>query len=199
MTLLIAEIRLGRLQVRPVGLPLEANRRHGDQILPHAFTAKLAQQPLDDHLALGVAALAELVVPDPTFRVGDVHSGPVVVRERPPDRVVAVERDRVADAHVLHGATNVVDVPLERELRRVNPDHDQPLIRVALRPGPDVGKRAQPVDARVGPEIDQHDLPLQVRVGERRRVEPAGRAAEAGQVPLDGQRAGAADAAEQAQ
>ena len=186
--LLVAEVGLGRLQVGPVGLGLEALGGDGDDVVGDAFASGLAQQALDDHLALGVSALAEVVVPDPALRVGDVDGGPVVVGERLPDRVVAVERDRVLDAHVRRRPAHVLDVAFERELGRVDADHDQPLIRVSLGPGADVGERPEPVDARVRPEVGEHDLPLQVGGGERRRVEPAGRSVEARQVALDGKR-----------
>jgi len=73
-------------------------------------------------------------VPDPSLRVGDVHGRPVVVVERAPDRKVGVERDRIFDLHLLHGLAHVVYVVLERELGRVDADHDQPLILVPLRP-----------------------------------------------------------------
>src|SRR5262249_31612248 len=63
-------------------------------------------------------------------------------------------------------------------------------VAVRLRPRPDVGERPQPVDARVRPEIDEHDLPAQILRRERRRVQPAGRPLEAGQVAFRGQRGG---------
>ena len=132
--LLVAEVGLGRLEVGPVGLNLEALGRDGDEVAGDALASGLAQQALDDHLALRVAALAEVVVADPALRVGDVDGGPVVVRERLPDRVVAVERDRVVDAQVLRGPADVVDVALERELGRVHADDDQPLVARIARP-----------------------------------------------------------------
>ena len=58
------------------------------------------------------------------------------------------------------------------------------LIAVGLIPRADVGERAQPVDAGVRPEVDENDLAAQVLHSERRRVEPAGRAVETGQVSL---------------
>ena len=101
---------------------------------------------------------------------------------------VVIDRDRIVDPHVLHGPADVVEVFLERELRRVHADHHQSLILVLLGPRADVGKRAQPVDAGVGPELDQDDLSPQAGRRQRRRVEPRGRAAERGQLAFDGRR-----------
>src|SRR5215211_5160469 len=121
---------------------------------------------------------------DPSFRVRDVYGRPIPVAECAPDLVVAVERDRIPNVHVLRGPANIVDVPLERELGRVDADHHQPALLVLLGPGADVGEDAQPVDAGVRPEVDEYDLPAQVLRGERRRVEPAGRPVETGHVAL---------------
>ena len=79
-----------------------------------------AQQLLNDPFALFVLTLAELVVPDSSLRVGDVQRRPVLVAEGPPDRIVAVERDRILDPHVLRGRPDVVNVLFERELRCVD-------------------------------------------------------------------------------
>src|SRR5829696_3913617 len=121
---------------------------------------------------------------DPSFRVRDVHGRPVPVAECTPDLVVAVERDRIPNVHVLRGPANIVDVPLERELGGVDADHHQPALLVLLSPCADMGEGAQPVDAGVRPEVDEHDLPAQALRGVRRRVEPAGRPVETGHVAL---------------
>src|SRR6516165_3859228 len=200
LSFLVAEIGLGRLQVRPISLSLEAIASDGDQVVTDASASGLAQEPLDDPFALFVSALAELVVADPSLGVGDVYGRPVSVGEGIPDGVVAVERDRVLDAHALHGPADILDVPFEREFRGVDANHDQAVILVLLSPRADIAERAQPIDAGVGPEVHENDLVPQVRLGERGRVEPAGRPVEAGQVTLGGRRirAGAAVTAEQA-
>jgi hypothetical protein len=126
-------------------------------------------------------------VPDLPFRVRDVHGGPVVVREGTPDRVLGVERDRILDALVRSGPADVVGVPLERELGRVDADDDQSFVLVLLVPRADVAERAQPVDARVRPEVDQDDLPAQPFRSQRLGVEPADRAVEPGQMRLGAQ------------
>ena len=148
--------------------------------------SRLGQQLLDDHFRLLVFAFAEVMMPDAPLRVGEVQGGPVVVGEGTPDRVVVVDRDRVVDPHVAHGAADIAEVVLEAELGGVHPDHDQPVIGVFPGPGPEVGKLAEPVDAGVGPEVDQDDLPVQVGRRQRRRVEPPGRAVERRQFAFDG-------------
>src|SRR5215813_2460138 len=98
-------------------------------------------------------------MPDASLRVGEVESGPVMVVEGTPYRVVVIGRNRVTDPHVLHGAADVIGVSLECELGCVDADHDQALARVLPGPGADVGKLAQPVDAGIRPEADQDDVP----------------------------------------
>src|SRR5262249_46983432 len=89
--------------------------------------------------------------------------------------------------HVLRGLPDIVDVALERELRRVDADDDQPLLCVLLRPRPDERERPEPVDAGVRPEVDEHDLPAQALRGQGRRVEPTRRPVESWKVPPRGQ------------
>src|ERR1700730_3750130 len=61
LSLLVAEVRLGRREVRPIGLRLETVRDDGDQSVADALDAGLAQQLLNDPFALFVPTLAELV------------------------------------------------------------------------------------------------------------------------------------------
>src|SRR6267143_4813382 len=110
----------------------------------------------------------------------DVHRRPVVVVERAPDSVIAVDSDRISHVHLLRCPAHVVDVLLEWELWRVRTDYDESLIAVFVGPGPHIGKRAQPVDTRVGPEIDEHDFPAQAGWRERWGVEPLRRPAQRG-------------------
>ena len=124
----IPEVRLGRSERPPVGGDLEALRVHRDEFRIEALDARLEEQLLDDHLGHGVLALAEVVVADPSLGVGDVQGRPVVVGERLPDAVVAVDRDRVVDLELPRPRDDVVDVPLEPELGRVER-------RSASRPG----------------------------------------------------------------
>src|SRR5262249_30622015 len=161
-------------------------RNGGDQVVGDARDTGFAQQLLDSAFALVVAALAELVATDPAFGVDEVDRRPVMVAERAPDVVGAVERDRVPDVHLRCGPANVVRVLLERELRRVDADRDQPSVLVLLGPGADVGEGAQPVDAGVRPELDEDDLAAEVVDPEGRGVEPAGGPVEPGEIALGG-------------
>ncbi len=114
---------------------------------------------VEDHLALVVAALAELVVPDLSLRVGHVDRRPVVVGEGLPDRVVGVGSDRVRGVQGFRRLRDVLRVRLEAELRRVDADDDEALTLVLLGPGADIAERAEPVDARVRPEVARTTFP----------------------------------------
>jgi hypothetical protein len=61
---------------------------------------------LNDHFRLLVVALAELVMPNAALRVDEVKGRPIFVVEGTPDRMVAVDRDRVVDLHVLRLPAN---------------------------------------------------------------------------------------------
>ena len=102
-------------------------------------------------------------------------------------REVVVDRDRIVDAHLLEGGTDLLDVVLERELRRVRADHHQPVVAIPLVPGADVGHRAQPVDAGEGAELDHDHLAAEPARCQRLRVEPGGRAVEVRELALDRQ------------
>ena len=143
------------------------------------------QQLLDDHLGHRVLALAEVVEADPSLAVGEVHRRPEVVRERLPDPVVAVDRDGILDAEVARVRDDVVEVPLEAELRGVHADDGQAGVRVLRGPGPDIRQGPDPVDAGVGPEVDEDDPTAESFGRQRLGVEPAGRTVEGRQVPLD--------------
>ena len=110
-----------------------------------------------------------------------------MVVEGAPYGVVVVDRDRVVNPHVPHGAADITGVVLEAELGRVHADHDQPAADVFPGPGADIGQLAEPVDAGVGPEVDQDHLPAQAVRRQRGRIEPPGRAAEGRQLTLEGQ------------
>ena len=175
---LVADIGLRRLQVAPDRRRLPRRGHRPRPVVADVAGAGLGQQLLDDPFRLLVVAFAELMMPDVPLRIDEVERRPIFVVERAPYRIVAVDRDRIVDPHVLRGPAHVVDVVLEGELGRVHADHHQPLIPVFLGPGADIGKRAQPVDAGVGPEVDEDDFSAQTGRRQRRRVEPTGRAAE---------------------
>jgi hypothetical protein len=143
-----------------------------------ALASGLAQQMLDHPLAVVVLALAEVVVSDLALRVCEVDGRPVTVGEGAPHPVVAIERDRVLDSHGLRGLADVLDLPLERKLGRMDADDDKPEVAVFRGPRAHEGQRAEPVDAGVRPEIDEDDPPTQLRGSKRRRIQPVGRPAE---------------------
>ena len=80
------------------------------------------------------------MVPDASLRVDEVQGRPVVVRECVPDRVLVVDRDRVRDTHLVEGGADVVEVPLERELGRVDADRDESVASVPLVPRANIGQ-----------------------------------------------------------
>jgi hypothetical protein len=71
---------------------------------------------LDDTLRLLVLTFAELMVTNASTRIEDVQRRPVVVVIGAPDGVLAVDGDWIADLHLTHRATNVLDVVFERDV-----------------------------------------------------------------------------------
>ena len=145
------------------------------------------EQLLNDPLRALVVLLPEVTMPNSPLSVDEVEGRPGLVRERPPDGEIVVDRDRVFDAHRIQGRLDLLDVVLERELRRVRADHDQSVVPVALLPGADVGQRAQPVDAGEGAELDDDHLSPEPGRCERLRIEPGGRAVQFRELALDRQ------------
>ena len=112
------------------------------QVIPDAADSGLGQQSLNNHFRLFVFALAELMMANMPLRIDKIEGRPIVVLEGTPDRMVAIDRDRILDPQVFRGSTNVIDVFLKCELRRVHADHDQSAILVFLGPRADIGKCA---------------------------------------------------------
>ena len=108
--LAVAEVRLGRLQISPVGRHLQAAGLDHHEVLVDVFGAGLVQELLDGHLGHGVLALAEVVVPDAALGVGEVQRWPEAVGEGAPDGVVVVDRHGVFDPEVARLRDHVVDV-----------------------------------------------------------------------------------------
>jgi hypothetical protein len=117
-----------------------------------------------------------MLIPDDALSVREIERRPVVVVERSPDLVGTVEHHGKVEVLGMCGRRNVVDVVLERELRRVHADDDEPVVAVLRRPGAHIGQGAQPVDAGVRPEDVGDDVPPKFRRCERGRVEPSLRA-----------------------
>src|SRR2546430_4910584 len=157
--LLIAGVILWRFQRGPIGSHFKTSRIRRYLLVANSVSAGVSQQRLNDHFGLVVSALAEFVMSNATLRIDEVKCRPVCIVESAPDRVVAVDRNWIIDAHLFRGTPNVVDVLFKRELRRVHTDHDESLIFVFLAPRAEVRECAEPVDAGVGPEVDENDLP----------------------------------------
>jgi len=83
----------------------------------------LAQQSLNRSLRIVISSFAEMMESNAPVHIGDVNCWPVVVVESAPDAVVAIDRDRIVHVHLFHCPSHVVDVFLERELRRMGADH----------------------------------------------------------------------------
>ena len=164
--------------------PLGSSR---DQVLVDPLDSRLGEQLLNDPLRPLVVLLPEVAMPDSPLGVDEVERRPGLVRERPPDREIVVDRDRVFDAHRIQGRLDLLDVVLERELRRVRADHDQPGVPVLPLPGADIGERAQPVDAGEGAELDDDHPPPEPGRCQGLRIEPGGRAVQFRELALDGQ------------
>ena len=105
------EVGLGRPQVVPVGLRLDAEPLDGDQL------ALDAEQLLDHALGLLVPAFTEVVIADDAVAVDEVQRRPVVVVEGAPDLVVVVERDRIVDPSLRDRLPH----PVERRARTRTP------------------------------------------------------------------------------
>src|SRR5207342_1850216 len=102
----------GRSRARTPGLFL---RHTVTRIAP-----SLGEQFADSRLRLTGPAFTEMVVTDAAVGVGEVVSGPILVLEGSPDRVVAVDGDRVGDAEVADRLADVGGIAFEGEFRRVH-------------------------------------------------------------------------------
>src|SRR5215218_7162138 len=180
----IAQVCLGRSHIAPIRRHLSALGVDGYERRIEAFLARFAEQLLNNHLGHGVLTLAEVVVADPPLLVRDVQRRPEVIGEGAPDGVVAIKRNWVIHPHLPGGRDHVVDVALEAELGRMNPDHAQALIVVFLGPLTHVRQRSQPVDARVRPELHRDDASAQPLGRQRLGVEPSGGALQRRQAAL---------------
>ena len=113
-------------------------------------------------------AVAPQAMANAALRIDEIVRRPMLVVECAPDAALVVDRNRITDLQIRHGAADIVDVLLERELRCMDADHHQALIAILVGPSPDIGQRAQPVDAGEGPELDEDDLAAQFRRRQRR-------------------------------
>ena len=155
--LLVAQVRLRRLEVRP-SRPAPRRRRGRPRPDPSAEVAAPASSSsrwMTRSHSL-VRALAEVVVADAPLGVGEVQRRPVVVAERAPDRVVVVDRDRVVDPHRRRPRGGRCRRPA-RTGTRACARRRRPGRRRAYRSAQarTYGQRPQPVDAGVRPEVDE--------------------------------------------
>src|SRR5262249_24872269 len=121
---LIADVVLGGPQAAPIGGGFNATPLDRNQFLTDAVDSGCGQQSLKNHFGLFVLALAELMMANMPLRIDEIERRPIVVVEGAPDRIVAIDRDRIIDPQVLRGVANVIDVSFESELRRVYTNHD---------------------------------------------------------------------------
>ncbi len=128
---------------------------------------------LDDPLDLAIIAFPEVVIPNSPFRIDEILRRPVLVVERLPNPVLAVDGDRKTNLQIAHGVFYVHRFVLERELRRVHADHNQAGIFIFCRPTLHVGQRSKRVDAGVSPEINKHNLSAKRLAVQGSGVEPA--------------------------
>ena len=77
-----------------------------------------------------VASFTEVLIADDPLLVDEIERRPVMVGKGAPDRVVAVNRDRVVDLSLSGRLPDAVDLVLESELRRVGADDNQPVVPV---------------------------------------------------------------------
>ena len=183
----VSDISFRGSQICPIRGKLGGARIDQSWLPIKSAGSSLDQQLPDDRFPVLVLAFAELVIPNTPLRIDEIACRPVLVHEGSPNRVIAVDRDRMVNADVLYGALDVAEILLELELRRMNADHHQPVVLVLVSPGADIRQRASPVDAGIGPEVDQDDFSAQLGSRQWLRVEPTACAIERGKIAVDGQ------------
>jgi hypothetical protein len=111
--------------------------------------------------------LADLMSADLPAAIHQMDGGPVVVAERPPVPVVAVEEVWEIEAERACVLGDGVPPAFEIELGGVDPDGRQAPVRVAFEDLPDPGSGAGAVDSAERPDEQQGHPPAELR--------PAGR------------------------
>src|SRR5262249_46869374 len=135
-------------------------------VRPPVFREKL----LDDLLRLVIVPFTEMMVPDTAFSIDEIVRGPILIAEGAPDRIVAVDSDRVSNFKVRDGLLHIAGTFFEGEFRRVYADDNEALIFVLLSPSAHIGDRPQTIDAGIGPEIDQDHFAFEPLSRKRRRI-----------------------------
>src|SRR5215211_5788196 len=103
---LIVKIVFRRPQAAPIGGSFSATGIHRNQFMTEAADPGIGQQLLNNHFRLFVFALAELMMSDMPLRIDEIEGGPISVVESTPYRIVAIDRDRIIDPHILRGPPN---------------------------------------------------------------------------------------------
>src|SRR5258708_354414 len=156
--LVISDIGFGRSPIRPIGRSLYSNTGYARRVRSKASRSVFLQELLDDALDVAIVAFPKVVVPYSPFHVDEVLSWPILVAERLPDPLLAVNGDRKSNNQISHGILHVHRFVLERKLRRVHTDHYKTGIVIFFCPIPQERQRSNGVDAGVSPEIDHHHL-----------------------------------------
>src|SRR6266545_7499026 len=94
---LIADIIFPRLQAAPIGGSFNTTGVDRNQLVTDIAYPGVGQQLLNDHFRLFVLALAVLMMANLPLRIDKIERRPIVVVERNPDRIVAIDRDRIID------------------------------------------------------------------------------------------------------
>src|ERR1700733_415873 len=177
----IAEVGFGRANVAHVGGSLHSLPMNADSVRRHRLCICLFQQLLDPSLGLVIVALAEVLVSHFALGVDEVVRRPVFIVKGIPDRLIAIECNGIGDAKLLHCLLYIRHLSFKVELRRMDSDHHQTAVLVLVRPRADIRDGAKAIDAGIGPEVYENDLPSELLCRQGRRIDPAGRARQAGQ------------------
>src|ERR1700735_5250616 len=87
----ITYVGLRRANIVHVGGGLNPLPMYADRARWHRLRVRLFQQILNPSLGLVILTLAEVFVANLSFGVDEVVGGPILIMERVPDRIIAVE------------------------------------------------------------------------------------------------------------
>src|SRR5271169_5801910 len=101
--LAIPDICFGRSPIRPVRSGLDSDTGYARCAGSEASCSVFLQEFLDDALDVAIIAFPKVVVPNSPFRVDEILGGPILVAERLPDPLLAVNGDRKSNIQISHG------------------------------------------------------------------------------------------------
>src|SRR5207247_10271132 len=113
-----------------VGGRFNSIRVDSNKFLADAGGSGGIEEVLNHHFRLLIFPFAEVVMPDISLRISEVDRRPVMVPERTPYRIVAIDRHWVTDVHVHHGPTDVLEGAFERGLLGRNAVQHTPVLMV---------------------------------------------------------------------